>query len=454
MSKIQIKSTQIKSLSVKNEQIASDAAISLSKIDGGVDLQNRVGNLENDAFVTREVPSGPVDGSNVTFTLANSPVAGSEQVYLNGLLQDPGVGNSYTISGGTITFASAPLSGDEIHVSYATGTYMVAPGGAGSGGSGGSGSLYVSPSQPYAFNSQYTITHNLGVIPSSVQVVLTNTSTGAKFILSDFYTSGGAYYGYDCINVTNSELTLRTYGDSGYGPCTFEVFVIGGAGGGSASSGSSAIVYQDAEFTWVNNPSGSIRTITHNFGRRPDLIEVWQYFGGQWINSIDYDATPSYGQGWLVMTGGENTNNKIDIGLYASYGFTNNPCRIRLYWFTDTDVANFSSAGGFVNAISGGGSGAGFTYTDSPVFTWPGNTSGNPTVQTYTHNHGTFPDKIEVLIKSSNGGFIPAVSLQYNPSGYYGIFVINSSINQVDVAFYGDLTGLTPDTKIRCFWYN
>jgi len=134
MSQTQIRGNkQIRSGSITNTEIASDANIALSKIAGGTELNNRVTDLESDAFVTREVPSGSVNGSNVTFTLANTPVAGSEQVYLNGLLQDPGAGNSYTIVGSTITFLSPPLTNDEIHVSYATGDYMVAPGGAGGG---------------------------------------------------------------------------------------------------------------------------------------------------------------------------------------------------------------------------------------------------------------------------------------------------------------------------------
>lgn len=131
MSQNQIRGGQIRSGTISNSQVAENAEIALSKIAGGTQLNNRVTDLESDAFVTREVPSGSVNGSNVTFTLANTPVAGSEQVYLNGLLQDPGAGNSYTIAGGVITFLSAPLSGDEIHVSYATGNYLVAPGGSG-----------------------------------------------------------------------------------------------------------------------------------------------------------------------------------------------------------------------------------------------------------------------------------------------------------------------------------
>ena len=73
---------------------------------------------KNADFVDRETPSGTIDGANTTFTLANTPVAGSEHVYLNGLLQEDGAGNDYTISGDTITYLSAPQSGDTLRVSY------------------------------------------------------------------------------------------------------------------------------------------------------------------------------------------------------------------------------------------------------------------------------------------------------------------------------------------------
>jgi hypothetical protein len=71
-------------------------------------------------FVTREVPTGTINGSNATFTLANTPVAGSEEVYVNGVLQNVGSGNDYTISSATITFESGaiPQTGDTVLVNY------------------------------------------------------------------------------------------------------------------------------------------------------------------------------------------------------------------------------------------------------------------------------------------------------------------------------------------------
>jgi hypothetical protein len=67
----------------------------------------------------KEVPSGSVNGTNVTFTISNAPaVAGTEQVFLNGLLQFSGASDDYTISGGTITFNTAPDAGWKLVVYY------------------------------------------------------------------------------------------------------------------------------------------------------------------------------------------------------------------------------------------------------------------------------------------------------------------------------------------------
>jgi hypothetical protein len=74
--------------------------------------------LAPSSVVTRETPSGTVNGINTGFTLANTPIAGTEQVFLNGLLQEPGAGNDYTISGTAITYLTAPLTNDKIRVTY------------------------------------------------------------------------------------------------------------------------------------------------------------------------------------------------------------------------------------------------------------------------------------------------------------------------------------------------
>lgn len=74
-----------------------------------------------------EVPTGTVDGAvsgvvttgNTTFTLSYAPRStqiNNLAIFLNGLLQTPNV--DYTISGVTVTFASAPLVGDKLLAVY------------------------------------------------------------------------------------------------------------------------------------------------------------------------------------------------------------------------------------------------------------------------------------------------------------------------------------------------
>lgn len=71
-------------------------------------------------YVVRENPTGAVDGTNATFTLAAAPLAGKEMVFVNGVLQNSGTGNDYTISGAIITFLSGaiPQTGDIVRVTY------------------------------------------------------------------------------------------------------------------------------------------------------------------------------------------------------------------------------------------------------------------------------------------------------------------------------------------------
>lgn len=69
-------------------------------------------------FVAKETPAGTVDGVNMTFTLANAPIAGTEHLYWNGMLLESGAGNDYTISGATITMLFAVQTGEKLRCSY------------------------------------------------------------------------------------------------------------------------------------------------------------------------------------------------------------------------------------------------------------------------------------------------------------------------------------------------
>lgn len=69
-------------------------------------------------FVVGEIPSGSINSSNTTFTLANTPIAGTVMLYLNGQRMQFGAGNDATISGGTITMLFAPATGDKMIADY------------------------------------------------------------------------------------------------------------------------------------------------------------------------------------------------------------------------------------------------------------------------------------------------------------------------------------------------
>ena len=69
-------------------------------------------------IITRETPTGLVNGVNDTYVLANTPKVGTESVFVNGLLQDSGAGNDYTIADDTITMLYLLTTGDKLRVSY------------------------------------------------------------------------------------------------------------------------------------------------------------------------------------------------------------------------------------------------------------------------------------------------------------------------------------------------
>jgi len=64
-----------------------------------------------------ESPSGTVNGTNVTFTLSQTPKdSAAVQVFVNGVYRTPTT--DYSISGTTLTFTAAPASGSLVEVHY------------------------------------------------------------------------------------------------------------------------------------------------------------------------------------------------------------------------------------------------------------------------------------------------------------------------------------------------
>lgn len=73
---------------------------------------------KSSSFILNELPTGTINGSNTSFTTAATPVAGTAEVYQNGVRLYPGAGNDYTIAAGTITMLTAPVTGDRLTVDY------------------------------------------------------------------------------------------------------------------------------------------------------------------------------------------------------------------------------------------------------------------------------------------------------------------------------------------------
>ncbi len=72
----------------------------------------------DEIFIYKETPSGLLDNTNNTFTLAHIPAEGSEHLYLNGVLQESGATADYIISGSTITFSESPKDYMKIRCTY------------------------------------------------------------------------------------------------------------------------------------------------------------------------------------------------------------------------------------------------------------------------------------------------------------------------------------------------
>jgi hypothetical protein len=101
--------------------LTAGTGISIANASGTITISaNATDSVLVANYVVREAPTGTPNGVLTTFTLAATPVAGKEMVYVNGILQNSGTGNDYTIATNTITFLAGaiPQTGDIIRVTY------------------------------------------------------------------------------------------------------------------------------------------------------------------------------------------------------------------------------------------------------------------------------------------------------------------------------------------------
>jgi hypothetical protein len=98
---------------------ATPTAAKIPIADGNGTLNSWVtGNMTGKNFIIRETPTGSKNGTNKDFALVNTPASGTDCVFLNGILQEPGTGNDYTIATNIISFTVAPVVTDKIFVNY------------------------------------------------------------------------------------------------------------------------------------------------------------------------------------------------------------------------------------------------------------------------------------------------------------------------------------------------
>lgn len=130
-------SLEIASLSGIGDAVQiKDAGVTVAKIDAtnaptdeyvlaydsGTGRFEFVPNIDPDAVleadvIVNEIPSGLINSSNTSYTLANTPVSTTVAVYLNGSRQAPG-GLDYTLAGTTITFVKAPRTNSDLYADY------------------------------------------------------------------------------------------------------------------------------------------------------------------------------------------------------------------------------------------------------------------------------------------------------------------------------------------------
>lgn len=97
--------------------IVYDDTTSTAKISDGATWA-AIGGGGGAAPTLNEIPTGLINGANVTYTLAATPSAAGIALYLNGLRQT--VTTDYSLSGATITMVTAPATGDALFADYFT----------------------------------------------------------------------------------------------------------------------------------------------------------------------------------------------------------------------------------------------------------------------------------------------------------------------------------------------
>lgn len=146
------------------------------------------------SFVNSETPSGTINGTNTSFTLANSPLSGTLKVFLNG--QRLTLTTDYTITGTSLSMVSAPVSGDVLLVDYQINSGSYATG----------SSSFASNETPVGTVNGTNTTFTLNATPVSDTLALYRDGQLLKGAGND-YTLTGNSISFTTAPVTGSVLT-------------------------------------------------------------------------------------------------------------------------------------------------------------------------------------------------------------------------------------------------------
>ena len=104
--------------SMVNDDVATGlAGTGLTAVAGVLNVDDFGDVITDDDIIRNEVLT-PDTGSDTDYTLANTPVVGTVNIYWNGMLQRPGTGEDYTIDGSSIVFADAIDASDSVIADY------------------------------------------------------------------------------------------------------------------------------------------------------------------------------------------------------------------------------------------------------------------------------------------------------------------------------------------------
>ncbi len=98
--------------------VSAMAGTGLTATAGVLSVDEHASGIVTDDDIIRNEVLEPDTGSDTDYTLANTPVIGTVNIYWNGMLQQPGTGEDYVIDGVSIVFADAIDASDLVIADY------------------------------------------------------------------------------------------------------------------------------------------------------------------------------------------------------------------------------------------------------------------------------------------------------------------------------------------------